>query len=82
MGKIVQFPKKIGIALIKGYQYFLSPWCLGCCRFYPSCSQYAVIAMKRFGLLRGLVFTVLRLGRCHPGGKQWGYDPVPDKKQS
>jgi len=67
-------------ALVRGalrfYQLALSPLVGPACRFYPSCSQYALEAVERFGVLRGAYLAARRLGRCHP----WhpgGYDPVP-----
>lgn len=66
------------ILLIRAYQYLLSPWLGQHCRFYPSCSSYAVTAIERFGSWRGLALAIRRIGRCHP----WhpgGNDPVPDK---
>lgn len=66
------------ILLIRAYQYLLSPWVGQHCRFYPSCSCYAVTAIERFGSWRGLGLAIRRIGRCHP----WhpgGIDPVPDK---
>jgi putative membrane protein insertion efficiency factor len=62
--------------LIRIYQCTLSPLLGPTCRFYPSCSQYALQSILRFGLLRGGWLTLRRLGRCHP----WhpgGFDPVP-----
>ena len=64
-------------ALIRLYQWTLSPLLGPKCRFYPSCSNYALEAIQRFGILHGSWLTVRRLGRCHP----WhpgGIDPVPD----
>ena len=62
--------------LIRLYQYTISP-CLGPrCRFHPSCSNYALQALSRHGLWRGVALTLGRLARCHP----WhpgGHDPVP-----
>jgi uncharacterized protein len=63
-------------ALIRLYQWTLSPLLGPKCRFHPSCSQYALEAVERFGILQGSWLTVRRLGRCHP----WhpgGIDPVP-----
>lgn len=67
-------------ALVRGalrfYQLAVSPLVGPACRFYPSCSQYALEAVERFGVLRGAYLAARRLGRCHP----WhpgGYDPVP-----
>jgi putative membrane protein insertion efficiency factor len=63
-------------ALIRLYQWTLSPLLGPKCRFHPSCSNYALEAIQRFGILHGSWLTVRRLGRCHP----WhpgGIDPVP-----
>ncbi len=62
--------------LVRGYQLFLSPLLPASCRFYPSCSAYAVTALQRFGPVRGTVLTVRRLGRCHPWNLG-GVDHVP-----
>jgi uncharacterized protein len=70
-----RFPARVLIALIRGYQYCLSPWLGGQCRFVPTCSQYALEAVSRYGVLRGSWLTLKRLGRCRPGGGS-GYDPV------
>lgn len=64
------------IGLIKIYQWVLSPFFGASCRFYPSCSSYAIEAIDKYGALKGSYLMVLRLGRCHP----WcdgGHDPVP-----
>jgi uncharacterized protein len=64
------------VLLIRLYQRFVSPLRPPTCRFYPSCSAYAVTALERFGPLRGGWLAARRLGRCHP----WtpgGVDPVP-----
>ena len=61
---------------IRGYQLALSPLLGPRCRFYPSCSQYALEAVARFGVLRGAWLAARRLGRCHPW-HEGGYDPVP-----
>jgi uncharacterized protein len=65
------------LALIKIYQWGLSPWFGGRCRYLPSCSVYAAEAVRRFGALRGGWLALKRLGRCHPWGGS-GYDPVPE----
>lgn len=67
------------ILAIKFYQKFISPLCPGCCRFRPTCSQYAVEAVKIHGLCKGVYLTAKRLLRCHPWGGS-GYDPVPRAK--
>ncbi len=65
------------IMLIRGYQRFLSPLLPPACRFYPSCSEYAVQAIGYYGPLRGLARTGWRLLRCHPLSRG-GLDlPVP-----
>lgn len=68
--------RKSLIALIKAYQYVLSPFLGNHCRFYPSCSQFAVEAIERHGVLRGGLLTLGRLSRCHPW-HEGGVDPVP-----
>ena len=62
--------------LIRIYQWTVSPFLGQTCRFYPSCSNYALHAIRRFGVLQGGWLTIRRLARCHP----WhpgGFDPVP-----
>lgn len=73
MGRLV-------ILLLRVYQYLISPMLGPRCRFYPSCSHYAVEAIERHGLPRGMLLAARRLSRCHP----WhpgGVDPVPPKHQ-
>lgn len=67
------------LALIKAYQYILSPIVGPKCKFYPSCSSYAAEAISRHGALQGLYMAICRIGRCHPFSRG-GYDPVPEKK--
>jgi putative membrane protein insertion efficiency factor len=69
--------RAILIALIRGYQWFVSPLLGNHCRFYPSCSQYAREAIERHGVRRGLWLAVRRLLRCHPW-QPGGVDPVPE----
>lgn len=69
--------RSILIGSIRCYQWLLSPLLGNSCRYYPSCSQYAVEAIERHGPWRGGWLALRRLLRCHP----WhpgGYDPVPD----
>ncbi len=63
-------------ALIRGYQRWVRPALPMACRFYPNCSNYALQALERHGLIRGLGLTVCRLLRCHPY-HPGGFDPVP-----
>jgi putative membrane protein insertion efficiency factor len=62
--------------LIRAYQLGISPWLGQRCRFYPSCSQYALEAVAEHGALRGSWLALRRLARCHPF-HSGGYDPVP-----
>jgi uncharacterized protein len=64
------------MALIKLYQWILSPMIGPKCRFTPTCSQYSMEAFKKYGVFKGLWLTIKRIGRCHPWGGH-GYDPVP-----
>lgn len=58
--------KKLLIKIIRLYQRYISPLKKPCCRFYPSCSTYAVIAIEKYGVLRGGIKAVLRILRCNP----------------
>ena len=69
---------KILIALIKVYQYTLSPMLGPRCRYYPSCSNYAVDALREHGAVRGLGMAAWRILRCNPFSNG-GYDPVPPR---
>jgi hypothetical protein len=64
-------------ATVRGYQLLVSPFLPPACRFLPTCSEYAVEAIERYGAGRGVVLALLRLARCHPWGGS-GYDPVPE----
>ncbi|KTD14047.1 membrane protein insertion efficiency factor YidD [Legionella israelensis] len=66
---------------IRLYRYFFSPFVAASCRFYPSCSEYALTAIQRYGVLRGGWKTIQRLARCHPWSKG-GYDPVLPNDES
>jgi uncharacterized protein len=69
------------VLLIRAYQLFISPWTASSCRYYPSCSQYALIAIERHGVVRGGWLALRRLGRCHP----WtpgGVDHVPPRRDA
>lgn len=63
-------------AAIRAYQLFVSPLRPPCCRFLPTCSDYAIEAIGRHGAWRGGGLALWRLARCHPWGGS-GYDPVP-----
>jgi uncharacterized protein len=64
------------ITLVRGYQVALSPLLPPSCRYYPSCSAYAIEALERHGALRGSWLALRRLARCHPF-RPGGFDPVP-----
>ena len=61
--------------LIKAYKLLISPLLPNSCRFYPSCSEYALDALNKYGFVKGLWLTIKRIGRCHPFC-DGGYDPV------
>lgn len=67
--------KKFLIALIMLYQRFISPLKPRSCRFYPTCSEYALQAIKKHGILKGMGKSVIRMSKCHPF-HPGGYDPV------
>ncbi len=64
------------VVLIRGYQLAVSPLLPPSCRYTPSCSQFAVEALQRYGALKGGWLAVRRVCRCHPF-RPGGYDPVP-----
>lgn len=67
-------PALLAIGAVKLYQYLISPWLGRRCRFYPSCSQYFILSVQKYGLIRGFCKGTARISRCHP----WhpgGYDP-------
>lgn len=66
------------ILLLRGYQYLISPFLGPRCRFYPSCSNYALDAIQQHGASRGLWLALRRISRCHPW-HEGGFDPVPHK---
>jgi len=70
--------KYLFILIIRGYQLFISPLLGPSCRFYPTCSQYSIEALRRFGFFKGTWLAIKRIGRCHPY-HEGGLDPVPEK---
>jgi hypothetical protein len=69
-------PRRLVAAVIRAYQRFISPALPSSCRFHPSCSQYALEAVTRYGAVRGSWLAARRLARCHPF-HPGGFDPVP-----
>lgn len=67
---------RILVAIIRVYQFTLSPWLGQVCRFTPSCSHYAIQAIEKYGAVRGIWYAACRIARCHPFNAG-GYDPVP-----
>ncbi len=64
------------LLLVKAYQYLISPLTPSSCRFHPTCSEYAIQALKKHGPVKGLILSIKRILKCHPWGSS-GYDPVP-----
>ena len=71
--------RRLAVAPIRLYQLLISPMVGQRCKYYPSCSEYAVQAIRRFGILRGLVLAAWRLLRCNPWS-HGGFDPVEDQR--
>jgi putative membrane protein insertion efficiency factor len=69
------------LLLIKGYRMVISPWLGPHCRFTPSCSQYAITAIERFGLIHGGWLALRRIASCHPW-HEGGLDLVPQRPAS
>lgn len=73
----VLLPRRLMVFVVKAYRLLLKPWLGSACRFEPTCSQYALDALERFGAVGGGLLTTGRVLRCHP----WchgGCDPVPE----
>ena len=70
--------RRAAIALLRGYQRWISPLIGARCKYYPSCSEYAVQAIGRYGILRGSILATWRLLRCNPFS-HGGYDPVSEQ---
>lgn len=72
--RMFRSPALLAIGAVKLYQFLISPWLGPRCRFYPSCSQYFILSVQKFGLIRGLCKGSARICRCHPWNPG-GYDP-------
>jgi uncharacterized protein len=73
---LINLPRRLLVALVRGYRLLLSPWLGNACRFEPTCSAYAIEALERHGAAAGVYLGARRIARCHP----WcagGIDPVP-----
>jgi putative membrane protein insertion efficiency factor len=74
---LANVPKRVAVVIIRGYRALISPLLPPSCRFTPTCSEYAITSIERFGVLRGGWLAAKRIGRCHPWNPG-GRDPVPD----
>lgn len=77
---VARLPRRGLVLMIRGYQRFISPMTPPSCRFYPSCSSYAVLAIERHGIWRGTRLAVWRVLRCNPWNRG-GVDDVPPAGQ-
>ena len=73
---LVNLPRHLLVALVRGYRLLLSPWLGSACRFEPTCSAYTLEALERHGAAAGAYLGACRIARCHPWC-QGGLDPVP-----
>jgi putative membrane protein insertion efficiency factor len=73
---VFTLPRRVVAMMIRGYQLLISPLLPSSCRFHPSCSQYTLEAVTRYGVIRGGWLGMRRLARCHPF-HPGGFDPVP-----
>ena len=84
LGAVVRGVSRIAVAglvaVVRAYQFCISPLLRPSCRFMPTCSEYTIEALKIHGVLRGLALSVWRILRCNPYGGS-GYDPVPLQKK-
>ena len=69
--------KYIFMALIKFYKKCISPLFPPCCKYYPTCSSYALDAFRKYGFFKGFILTIWRILRCNPWS-MGGFDPVPE----
>ena len=81
MKRIAQLPAKFLILLIRIYQVTLSPFIGNSCRYTPTCSNYGIEAIQKYGALKGGWLTFKRILSCNPWGGS-GYDPVPESVDS
>ena len=72
--------RKVLIFPIELYRRYISPYTPPSCRFYPSCSQYAIEAIETQGAFKGILLAVIRVSKCHPFHRG-GHDPVPKKNK-
>jgi uncharacterized protein len=73
---------KAALTALRIYKVYFSVLFAGSCRFEPTCSRYAYEAIERFGVMRGAWMGLVRLLRCQPLSRRFGYDPVPEETES
>ncbi len=78
LGTLLAWPL---LALVWLYRILISPWLGNNCRYEPTCSKFALEALREHGAFRGTWLAARRIGRCHPWGGS-GYDPVPDRTKN
>lgn len=71
---LLSLPRLLLIGLVRGYQIFISPLLPASCRYTPTCSQYAILALRKYGVVKGGILAAYRILRCNPWGGH-GYDP-------
>lgn len=71
--------RQAAVLMLRGYKWMISPWFPPSCRYVPTCSEYAMEALERYGVIRGSRMALARLLRCHPFVKG-GYDPVERRR--
>ena len=79
MDTLLNLPRRLLAGLVRAYQLLFSPWLGNVCRYYPSCSHYALEAINRHGALGGTALAAWRLLRCNPWSLG-GVDPVPEDR--
>jgi len=80
LGRLLRWTRYLVIGPVRLYQLTLSPYIGWCCRYTPSCSNYMLQAVERYGLLKGTAKGVWRICRCHPFARG-GYDPVEQEER-
>jgi putative membrane protein insertion efficiency factor len=78
---VKDWSRTVVLWLLRGYKWAISPMLLPSCRYTPTCSEYAMEAVDRYGVLRGAAMAIVRVLRCHPFAKG-GYDPVVRERES
>lgn len=73
---LCSLPRRVLMGAVQGYRFFLKPWLGNACRFEPTCSAYALVALRQHGAAAGSYLATRRILRCHPGC-DGGLDPVP-----